>query len=650
MMDSKAKSGEVVSAIDVRAADEMDANHDLTKDTTPIDKSKITPTEGEKVHIVDDAIKPLSELVPEHKEKEDKENQKVPGSTKEREVETGGKQGHGSILPGWTIMRPLKMRALDRKTKGAETITTEAAIQRDDSYSELADSKDSEGLKIMNTEQTGRSDPRGEVDCFSDLRSDDELLEEEDNGVRAGGLGRDGTADGVAVGGSTVEYKVYKRRWFGLVQLVLLNIVVSWDWLTFAASSGTAAEYYNVTESRINWLSTGFQFSFIIAAPFVILTLHRGGPTPSIIASSVLLLLGNWIRYGATRSGKHGNFGGLMFGQILTGLAQPFVLAAPTRYSDMWFTNRGRVAATAATTLANPLGGALAQLVGPFWADKPSDIPNLVLYVSIIASVASIPSFFIPHHPPTLVSHSGATAKQPLLPSLKFLFTSREFYQISITFTIFVGLFNSCSSLINQMLEPYSFSEDEAGIGGALLIVVGLVTSAVTSPIIDKTKGYLLAIKAQVPIVALAYLAFTWAPQTRSLAAPYAILAILGAASFSLVPVVLEYIIELTHPVSPEVTSTIMWTGGQLLGGIFILISDALKAPKSAEDVDDGGNRPPGNLYRALVFQTVVACFAVPWPMMLGLFGRSHGVKMRRVEADREAEARRRGEAERGNA
>lgn len=26
-----------------------------------------------------------------------------------------------------------------------------------------------------------------------------------------------------------VEYKVYKRRWFGLVQLTLLNIIVSWD-------------------------------------------------------------------------------------------------------------------------------------------------------------------------------------------------------------------------------------------------------------------------------------------------------------------------------------------------------------------------------------------------------------------------------------
>jgi len=28
---------------------------------------------------------------------------------------------------------------------------------------------------------------------------------------------------------SHVHYKVYKRRWFGLAQLVLLNVVVSWD-------------------------------------------------------------------------------------------------------------------------------------------------------------------------------------------------------------------------------------------------------------------------------------------------------------------------------------------------------------------------------------------------------------------------------------
>jgi sugar phosphate permease len=75
-----------------------------------------------------------------------------------------------------------------------------------------------------------------------------------------------------------------------------------------------------------------------------------------------------------------------MFGQILIGLAQPFVLSAPTRYSDLWFTNRGRVAATAVMSLANPFGGALAQLIDPIWAGKPGDIPNMVLYIAIIVS------------------------------------------------------------------------------------------------------------------------------------------------------------------------------------------------------------------------------------------------------------------------
>jgi MFS family permease len=209
---------------------------------------------------------------------------------------------------------------------------------------------------------------------------------------------------------------------------------------------------------------------------------------------------------------------------------------------------------------------------------------------------------------------------------------------IMVPFTVYVGLFNSISSLINQLLQPYSFTETQAGIAGALLIVVGLVTAAITSPIIDKTKTFLFAIKLQVPIVAISYLAFTWAPQTRNIAAPYAILSVLGAASFSLVPVVLEYLIELTHPVSPEVTSTICWSGGQLLGGIFILVSNALRDPRPNDgSLDDHTNRPPGNMWRALIFQTVIAMVVIPLPLALGCCGRDRKVRMRRVEADKEA-------------
>lgn len=65
------------------------------------------------------------------------------------------------------------------------------------------------------------------------------------------GHGAPGTADGEATTGrgaeeSPVTYKVYKRRWFGLVQLVLMNIIVSWDvsrLLCVASASGASISH-----------------------------------------------------------------------------------------------------------------------------------------------------------------------------------------------------------------------------------------------------------------------------------------------------------------------------------------------------------------------------------------------------------------------
>jgi len=420
---------------------------------------------------------------------------------------------------------------------------------------------------------------------------------------------------------SHAHFKVYKRRWFGLAQLVLLNIVVSWDWLTFAPVSGTAAIYFGTTETAINWLSTGFLFAFVIACPSTIYALHRG-PKDSIMAASVLLLLGNWIRYAGTRA-NGGIFWVVILGQILTGLSQPFVLAAPTRYSDMWFTERGRVGATALATLANPFGGALAQIVNPFLGS----IPQVVLIVSIIATLACIPSIFIPAAPPTPPTSSSGLSKTKVTESLNGMLRSPSFYIVFLTFSTFTGCFNALSSLLNQILFPYGFSEDEAGICGAVLIVVGLVTAALTSPIFDRTHAYLLGIKILCPFVAFSYLAFIWAPQTRTLVAPYLISAVLGASSFSLLPVTLEYLVEITFPASPEVSSTICWIGGQLFGAVFIVVMNELKdgQPADLEVASDGGRgsggsaRPSGNMYSALVFQAIVALTVLPLPMMLGV-------------------------------
>lgn len=146
------------------------------------------------------------------------------------------------------------------------------------------------------------------------------------------------------------------------------------------------------------------------------------------------------------------------------------------------------------------------------------------------------------------------------------------------------------------------------------------------APITDRWKHYLGSIRILVPIIVASYIGLIFAPSSSAGIGPmYAVMALMGASSFALLPIVLEYLVEITYPFSPEIGSTICWTGGQLLGACFILIQDALKDGEDAS--------PPLNMRRALIFSCVVCAVVAPLPMSIGLFGRV--VKRRRWDVDR---------------
>jgi cyanate permease len=400
------------------------------------------------------------------------------------------------------------------------------------------------------------------------------------------------------------------------------------QWISFSPVANTAATFFDTTPSIVNWLSTAFLFAFAVASPAVLYVLSRHGPRLAIIIAAVFILVGNWIRFAGTRVSPP-SYGCTMVGQILIGFAQPFVLSAPTRYSDIWFTPQGRVSATAVMSLANPFGGALGQLINPFLVNTAADIPTMTLYVAIISSVATIPSFFIPAAPPTPVAPSSAHAAAPMRAQLRQLGRNPTFWLLFVPFGVYVGFFNSMSSLLTQILTPYGYNETQSGIAGGLLILVGLITAAVTSPLVDRYKRSLPVIQVLVPVVALCYLAFIWAPPAASIVAPYVVCSLLGAASFSLVPIALEFLAGVTYPVGPELSSVTCWTAGQLLGGIFIVTSDALE--------DGADAQPPWNLHRALILQAVITLAVVPCVFVLGRVGGAGAVRDGRMEADRRA-------------
>jgi hypothetical protein len=133
----------------------------------------------------------------------------------------------GESIPGWTIMRPLRRNVA--KATGSEATTKVDATANGKSIDDKAEND----LKITDTNISGQT---GEVELLQEVRSDDELLAHDGELGRDRRDGEDGSHNMDDINGlgerplnNGGEYKVYKRRWFGLAQLVLLNIMVSWD-------------------------------------------------------------------------------------------------------------------------------------------------------------------------------------------------------------------------------------------------------------------------------------------------------------------------------------------------------------------------------------------------------------------------------------
>jgi len=145
-----------------------------------------------------------------------------------------------------------------------------------------------------------------------------------------------------------------------------------------------------------------------------------------------------------------------------------------------------------------------------------------------------------------------------------------------VKFTIFIGFFNATSSLLTQIMSPYGVSSDTSGYLGAALIGCGLVIAAAATPIIDKLQARLLSMKVAAPTIGICYLTFIWIPGSPIVTA-YVVLGVIGGASFTLLPVTLEWLAKETEPAPPEVSSILCWMIGQLLGIVFTISMQNLK-------------------------------------------------------------------------
>lgn len=415
--------------------------------------------------------------------------------------------------------------------------------------------------------------------------------------------------------------KVYRRRYFGLVQLFCLNLCSAIAWIDMASVADLAAEHFGTTVPTINWFSTSFLLAALLGNYPASLAARRGLKF-SMLVCSAFMVVGTWLMYAGT---SIRSLGLALFGHCLIAVAQPFTLILPAPYSEAWFRSGSRAQVTAISTTASILGGTVGQYIITAWIQSAAQVTQGILYQGIMLSVVCCATVFIPAKPPT---PPGLAAAQESMLSvtqeLKVLFTRVEFYLVGIPFAIFSGIFNTLSFLIFQMCLPYGFTVDECVNAGLLMILPGLAIAIVAGRTADIFRCHLLIIKVLVVVMAGSMLAFIWVPPSGNVPFLYVICTGIGLGVVAPGAVSVEFITEIIYPLSSELAIAIFWGGGELLGGVLTIACGYM--------TDDKGGLQPG-----VYFLVALALTCLPLTLSLGLWGRGSSVEFRRAEAEKEA-------------
>ncbi|KIO18157.1 hypothetical protein M407DRAFT_220760 [Tulasnella calospora MUT 4182] len=401
----------------------------------------------------------------------------------------------------------------------------------------------------------------------------------------------------------TVHYRLYKRRFIGATALCLLNCLGGMSGSWFSAIALDTAEAFNISVSRVNWLSNATNVVFICSAFAIPWAVRKLGIRLSCIICAGIQLVAAWIRYaGTARSlSPDGAFALMMVSQLMTGTTQAVWQVLAPRYSEAWFGLKGRVTATMIMTLLGPVGNAIGQLLAPIGTVRTS-----ILILSIATTVIAPSAFALGERPPTPPTFSGSKTSPPVFETIRRM-SWRERCDFAILvwgFGVLDGVIVSLLTLVAQVYGPYGYDSSQSGFLGAALLISGIVAALITAPLFDRVLTHHLArtIQVVVPVLAGCWLGFIWAVGTHGLKASYALLVVIGICSFTLLPVTLELACEVTR--HAELSGAMLWLSANAVGLFLVLISDLLKAGPNAN--------PPYNLKKQLILHAAFALSIIP--------------------------------------
>jgi cyanate permease len=386
-------------------------------------------------------------------------------------------------------------------------------------------------------------------------------------------------------------FKVYRRRWIMLVIYMLLVAANQLLWITFAPITGDATAYYSVSDLRIGVLSMCFMIVYIAVSIPASWIIDKYGIRIGVGIGALFTGI-----FGFLRGFAGTDYNLLLMMQIGVAVGQPFILNALTKFAARWFPIEERATAAGLGSLAMYIGILAGMTLTPYFV-LGSGIKGMLFYFGIFSvAIAFIFMLFIREGPPTAPCRPDQEERSLVFDGFMHTLRTRDFKWLMVIFFIGLGVFNSVTTWIEDIMRPRGFTATQAGITGGLMIVGGIIGALIIPMLSDK-------LKKRTPFIILALFGATLGLAGITFATSYWLLItsgmVLGFFLLSAGPVGFQYGAEITYPASEGTSNGMLLMMGQVSGIAFIFGMDSMKSSQT------------GSMTRSLVVLIVLMVLSI---------------------------------------
>jgi len=365
-------------------------------------------------------------------------------------------------------------------------------------------------------------------------------------------------------------FKVYRERWVILLTFMLVAAFNQLLWITFAPITSIAAGYYHVSDLSIGLLSLSFLIAYLVVSIPASWLIDTYGFRVAVGLGAALTGV-----FGLMRGLVASNYSLVLVAQIGIAIGQPLILNALTKVAARWFPLGERATASGLGSLAIYVGILFGLALTPVLTLQAGLSATLLLYGAgaLVAAVAFLA--LARERPPTPPGPPEQEERALMLDGLNQAIRQRDFQLLMLVFFIGLGVFNSVTTWIEDIVRPRGFSATLAGTAGGVMIAGGVIGALILPAISDRYRRrvpfILLALAGAIP----GLLGITFATSTGWLLVSAFVL---GFFLLSSGPIGFQYGAEIARP-TPEGTSTgLLLLMGQVSGILFIFGMDAFRS------------------------------------------------------------------------